>query len=256
MRWPGPLVFDLDDTLYLERDFVRSGFAAVERWFADQQGPPGLAQACRHLFQQGHRGRIFDEALAGLGVAADPSLIAQLVEIYRSHPPDIALAPDAEGYLAGRGDGARNALVTDGPLATQRAKVQALGIEGRFGFIVYTDALGPGRGKPHPAAFERIETWASGLITPRETSGGLPLVYIADNPRKDFVTPRDRGWLTVQIVRPDRVHRVDAPDENHAAHARIESLDQLDACLLGLSETLGSDVGTFPTDTARRLPVS
>lgn len=28
------VIFDLDDTLFLERDFVRSGFAAVGRWMA------------------------------------------------------------------------------------------------------------------------------------------------------------------------------------------------------------------------------
>ena len=36
------IVFDLDDTLYLERDFVRSGFAAVDRWVSDRFAISGL----------------------------------------------------------------------------------------------------------------------------------------------------------------------------------------------------------------------
>jgi len=247
VRWPGPIVFDLDDTLYLERDFVRSGFAAADRWMAKRRGLSGLGQACNELFEQGHRGRIFDAALDRLGVAADAALVSRLVETYRGHQPDIALAADAVRYLAGRGE-AFHGLVTDGPAATQRAKVIALGLEPRLGRIVYTDALGPGRGKPHPEAFERIEAWA-----PRH---GLPLVYVADNPMKDFITPRSRGWLTVQIERPARVHHLAAPDAAHAAHGRIDNLDQLDACLLGLQAAGTSSVGTFPTDAPRELPIS
>ena len=37
---------------------------------------------------------------------------------------------------------------------------------------------------------------------------GFPLAYVADNPLKDFVTPRARGWWTVQVERPERVHHV------------------------------------------------
>ena len=70
---------------------------------------------------------------------------------------------------------------TDGPTATQQAKVRALGLDTLLGFIVCTGSLGPGRGKPHPLAFERVETWAA--------PHGLPLVYVADNPLKDFVAP-------------------------------------------------------------------
>ena len=36
MSWV--VTFDLDDTLYLERDFVRSGFAAVGAWLATERG--------------------------------------------------------------------------------------------------------------------------------------------------------------------------------------------------------------------------
>ena len=107
-------------------------------------------------------------------------------------------------------------LITDGPLGTQQAKVRALGLEDRLGCIIYTDALGPGRKKPHPQAYELQETWAQ--------PSGLQMVYIADNPLKDFVTPRGRGWLTVKLARPERVHRVEAPDAAHQAHAEITTV--------------------------------
>jgi putative hydrolase of the HAD superfamily len=226
VRWSGLVVFDLDDTLYLERDFAHSGFIAADRWLVSNGGPSGLAEACRVLFETGHRGRIFDEALERLGGPADPTLVGRLVEVYRGHEPRISLAADAARYLGERGDASIGALITDGQMATQQAKVRALGLESRLGRIVYTGALGPGRGKPHPEAFERIEAWWA--------SRGRPLAYVADNPVKDFVTPRARGWLTIQVERPERVHRLPAPDAAHEAHARIASFDQLDACLLCL----------------------
>jgi putative hydrolase of the HAD superfamily len=250
MATPTPMliVFDLDDTLYLERDFARSGFEAAGAWLYRQAGVPGLAEVCVDLFEAGLRERVFDEALVRLGLGADPSLLAQLVQIYRSHYPKIGLAPDAARYFARRGGSVPMALITDGPAATQQAKVRALGLEVMLGLIVCTGSLGPGRGKPHPLAFERVEAWAA--------SYGKPLVYVADNPLKDFVAPRSRGWWTVQIERPERVHHVEAPDAAHEAHARIASLDELDACLRRFQSIGAGYVRPFPTDAAGRIPIS
>lgn len=248
MATPMLIVFDLDDTLYLERDFARSGFAAAGAWLQRQAGVSGLAEACCALFEAGPRTHLFDEALNRLGFATDPSLVARLVEIYRTHEPRIALAVDAARYFGGRDGTIPSALITDGPTATQQAKVRALGLDTLLGLIVCTGSLGPGRGKPHPLAFERVEAWA--------TPHGLPLVYVADNPLKDFVAPRSRGWWTVQIERPERVHHVEAPDAAHEAHARIASLDELDACLWRFLSIGGARVRPFPTDAAGQIPIS
>jgi putative hydrolase of the HAD superfamily len=92
--------------------------------------------------------------------------------------------------------------------------------------VICTGAWGPGFGKPHPRAFEAVEAWSG--------RSGCNLVYVADNPTKDFVTPRARGWQTVQILRPERVHHLEAPDAAHEAHAAITSLDELDDCVARL----------------------
>ena len=112
------------------------------------------------MFEAGRRTRIFDEALALLGVDADPALVDLLVGIYRTHVPTIDLAADAASILPTT-EAAPVGLVTDGPSGTQQAKVRALGLESLLDFIVYTDALGPGYGKPHPRAFELVEAWAA-----------------------------------------------------------------------------------------------
>ena len=169
---------------------------------------------------------MFDIALEQLAVRNADAIVAQLVEIYRGHRPEIALSEDADRYLRRRPDARRYALITDGFAGTQAAKVKALGLHERIGHVICTGAWGPGFGKPHPRAFEAVEAWSG--------SSGDSLVYVADNPTKDFVTPRARGWQTVQVLRPERVHHLQAPDSAHEPHAVVTSLDELDDCIADL----------------------
>lgn len=212
------LVLDLDDTLYLERDYARSGFAAVGSWAEAEHGVTGLAQACLDLFEDGVRGTIFDRALQALEVDDGIIQVATLVERYRTHRPAITLAEDATRLLR-RARGLPSALITDGPLTCQSNKVAALDLPRRLGKVILTGALPQGCGKPHPMAFEQVEDW----------SGKPPSshVYIADNLAKDFLAPRRRGWLTVQIARPGRIHQGEAPTAAHAAVHAIATLDEI-----------------------------
>ena len=79
------VVFDLDDTLFPEREFVRSGFAAVGAWMQRDRGVVGFGAAAWRRFEAGERKRAFDEALAELEVASEPGLVEKLVSIYREH---------------------------------------------------------------------------------------------------------------------------------------------------------------------------
>ena len=121
-----------------------------------------------------------------------------MVDVYRSHRPDISLLPDARACLdelRGRVD---LAIVTDGPFQSQRAKAAALGLGEWVDSIVFTEELGPGLAKPHPASFQMIE---------KETGcSGPECVYVADNPAKDFSGPRSLGWSTVRVRRQRGLH--------------------------------------------------
>jgi putative hydrolase of the HAD superfamily len=200
------VAFDIDDTLYLERDYVRSGFAAAE----EASGIVGLAAACLDLFRSGARGSIFDQALRGLGHEATSQQVAQLVSEYRGHDPAIRLLPDAETALADWRGEAFLGVVSDGPLASQAAKVRALRLDALVDSIVLTATLGPGRGKPDPAGFILLEQ-AAGV-------SGDACVYVADNPVKDFRAPHQRGWRTIRVRRLAGLHHavtsgVDVDDE-------------------------------------------
>lgn len=215
------VVLDIDDTLYLERDYVRSGFDAVGSWAHETLGVEDLAERAWAAFEAGVRRTIFDDALASSGVEATPDLVGRLVDVYRAHAPAIEMLADARAWLDALAPHVDVAVVTDGALASQQAKAEALVLTQWADLVVFTETLGPGRGKPHPAAFEHLE---------REL--GLPgthCAYVADNPGKDFVAPHRLGWRTVRVRRPGGLH-ADVPS-GADVDAEITALDQLDAAL-------------------------
>jgi putative hydrolase of the HAD superfamily len=211
------IVFDLDDTLYPEREFVLGGFAAVGAWLRESHGIEGFEDEARRLFAAGRRGRIFDEALERLRAAEPGMLVPQMVRVYREHQPRLRLFPDAEDTLAwAQIFGLRLAIVTDGFAAVQRNKIIALGLGARIPCCVITDELG-GKTfwKPHQEAFLRVMA-----ELPGPPSG---FVYVADNPRKDFIAPRQLGWKTLRVRRPEGEHtHYEATDAERADEDSID----------------------------------
>lgn len=191
------VVVDIDDTLYLERDYVRSGFEAVGQWLAAEHGRDHAATELWAGFLAGVRGDAFNRVLRAGGLDPGAELVAAAVETYRNHRPTIELAPDARRFLDGLGS-RRSAVITDGPRSSQRAKAEALGLFDLVDLVVITDELGPGGAKPSPVAYRLVE----------ERFGAAPTGcwYLADNPAKDFVSPLARGWSAVRVRRPDSLH--------------------------------------------------
>jgi putative hydrolase of the HAD superfamily len=222
------VVFDLDDTLYDELDYCRSGFRAVARFLA-RVAPLGCSDdvftSLWTHFSAGNRTRTFNAALDELGLPYDDGLIAQLIEVYRGHRPDIALPTDSRRTLDTLKDTYTLALLTDGFLPAQRLKVQALGIEGYFSAVVYTEELGRACWKPSPAGFERlIETLD---VAPAQ------MVYVGDNETKDFIAPNRLGMLTVQLRRQRRLHTAPGPcGDEAAARVALDAIDQLPTLLV------------------------
>lgn len=217
------LVFDLDDTLYPERQFALGGFAASARWAEAALGvAPGLAEEMVRLLDSGHLGTLFPAVLKARAPAHTPEHLAAFVAAYRDHEPEIALFDDAAWALQHYAAQGPLGLITDGTHGVQARKVSALGIGRHFREIVYTNALG-GRQyhKPHPLAYEKVEA-ALG-------ASGLRLVYVGDNPSKDFVVPNARGWLTIMVERPEhaRIHADAKVAAGGAPQTTIRSLAEL-----------------------------
>jgi putative hydrolase of the HAD superfamily len=189
-------VFDIDDTLYLERDYVRSGFAAVGYWAAKWIEIEDFGERCWRKFESGSRRMIFDEVLGESGRQPTPELVAALVEVYRTHTPSIGLAPDAAEALCAISRIASIAVISDGPASSQSRKAEALGLHSFAAPIVLTDIFGMEFRKPRARAFELV----------RQCRPSTVYAYIADNPLKDFGAPKQLGWITVRVRRPGGLH--------------------------------------------------
>lgn len=221
------VVFDLDDTLYDEVEYCKSGFASVAESLAYQASAEDTFAALWKQFSAGNHRKTFNSALDELGIDYDDDLIQKLINVYRNHVPKIALPDDSRDVLTELSDKYILALLTDGFLPAQQLKVQALGIEKYFKCIIYTEQLGRDCWKPSPAGFEKL---LQTLNVKAETA-----MYVADNPEKDFIASNKLGMLTIQIIRPARIHR-ETSQTPHRAAARllIHELRQLSELLAEL----------------------
>ena len=218
------VVFDLDDTLYDEIEYCKSGFAAVAEFLADTRDSslvsrPSFFAVLWEQFTAGNRTKTFNTALEKLSMDYDDKLIGELIEVYRNHKPKITLPQDSRDVLCELSTKYTLALLTDGFLPGQELKVRALGIEKYFKLIVYTEQLGREYWKPSPAGFEKIMQTLG--VKPENT------VYIADNEKKDFIAPNKLGFLSIQLIRPARIHTDSSAEPDAAAQHTIRQISQL-----------------------------
>lgn len=187
------IVFDLDDTLYPERQYVRSGFAHVAAMAGRTESESrALAAWLEEAFEAGIRGDTFDRLAIAFPDVARRISVPALVDAYRTHEPAIELAPGVESVLQELlAPGLRLGVLSDGPLASQTAKARRLRLDRWFDPVLLTASLGQGAAKPSSMGFEVIaREWGMDHSC---------LAYVADNPEKDFVAPHRLGWLTVRL---------------------------------------------------------
>lgn len=188
------VIFDMDDTLFSEREFVRSGFYAVDRFLLEEFGFSDFFPKAWALFDSGERGRIFNQALIDIAeIESTEVLIRKMLSVYRAHLPSIRLFDDAKWALEYYSTRVPLALVSDGYLQTQKNKANALGIDAFFQKIYFTDQWGEECWKPSTCAFLKVE---KGFNAHKDEC-----VYISDNPKKDFIAPNQLGWDSIQIKR-------------------------------------------------------
>lgn len=205
------VIFDLDDTLYAEKQYVRSGFGAVAKFL-------GEAEAEEKLWRYFSEGKsAIDELLREMGREAEKEAC---LHAYRFHEPELSLYEGVTDILKRlRDDGVRVGIITDGRPEGQRSKLRALGIDLSSEDIIVTDELGgPQFRKPCDIAFRILQRrWR----LPFEE-----MVYVGDNPDKDFQAPLQLGMQSVYFENRDGLYfRKDAPDNAYG----IKILDIMDA---------------------------
>ncbi len=188
------VLFDLDDTLYPEKDYVRSGYREISRHYTEIEN---MTDKLWSAFENGEKA--IDSVLHREGLLS-PEAISYCLNIYRKHQPKITIYPDAAELICTlKAHGIRLGLITDGRPEGQHAKIKALEIEQYFEKIIITDELGSvGFRKPDTKAFEEMQKYFN---VPYSS-----MVYVGDNPKKDFIAPKQLGMNSVYFKNPDGLY--------------------------------------------------
>lgn len=181
------VVFDLDDTLYKEIDFLKSAFRAISYYIQSRYGIEGLYLDMIRWYEEGKD--VFGEILSffKLGETKD-----ELVKLYREHYPSIFLDAETESLLKliSTNRSCVLGLLTDGRIVTQENKIRALGInryiEKRNTFI----SEKCGHSKPDTYSYKMVES-----LYPNSD-----YYYVGDNIEKDFLAPNQLGWTSICLL--------------------------------------------------------
>lgn len=231
------VIFDIDDTLAPEKAFVKSGYRSVAaKLVKDMEaiiaflGKSADTEAIRgqyedrlwELFCQDSK-QVFNRFLAEMGIPEEE--VMGLVETYREHVPHPDLYrcyEDVKDTLCTlKRQGRKIGILSDGFLVSQRHKAEAIRKEigDVFDEILLTDELGREYWKPSSEGFLKL----------CESLGTAPeeMVYVGDNPKKDFFIHSTLGVHTVRILRPGSVYENAEYLEGIEEEKRIESLRDL-----------------------------
>ena len=179
-------VFDLDDTLYSERDFEKSGIEFVYHNLS-----------IKHISLEtilNNRNNWIEQMING---SNNQITLEIVLDMYRNHFPTIQLYNDAKVFLEKLlSQGIEMSLITDGRSITQRNKLRALGIESFFKNIVISEEVNSEKPSEYNFRMVMYNKIAENYI------------YIADNPKKDFITPNKLGWTSICLLdRGQNVHK-------------------------------------------------
>lgn len=197
------VIFDLDDTLYSEKQYVRSGFRAIAEWLKNDEAE---AKLWNYFLEKKNA---VDELLRESG---QQDRKEECLRIYREHMPGITLYDGAADLIHKLSEaGIHVGIITDGRVEGQRNKIKALGLDNLIADVIITDELGGERfRKPNDIAFRIMQCrW------------GMPfeeMMYIGDNLNKDFQAPKQLGMRSLYFENKDGLYYEEAaPDSDYEA---------------------------------------
>ncbi len=175
------IVFDLDDTLYNELEFLKSAYIHI----AKQLEAKNWKLLYVRMFSL-YRNK---EDVFGMLAEQYGSSKNELIKAYREHTPNITPFQGVTDLLSEiHSKGGKTGILTDGREITQMNKIRELGIEKSIDYIAISEVLGSE--KP---ALNNYKVFM-------ERYSAETFYYIADNPKKDFVTPNSLGWKTIGLM--------------------------------------------------------
>jgi len=175
------IVFDLDDTLYNEMDYLRSAYISIAKNL-DQENWRFLFSKMFSLFRS--KEDVFEFVSKKYGFEK-----SELIATYRNHKPELQLFDGVISVINRiKEKSGKIGIITDGRKTTQRVKLDALGITSLVDKIIISEEVGSE--KPEERNYLLIE----------EAFPNHSYLYMADNLRKDFISPNKLGWNSIGLA--------------------------------------------------------
>ena len=236
------VVFDLDDTLVSEYEFIVSGYRYMSLRLAGRLGydPREIEDRMWELTKEKYA-YVFNRLFDSYGVSYSDEELKELIAEYRNHPADLQFYPDGYPALKGLKDrGMLTGIISDGDPARQRNKIRSAikglpepdtvsaRILGGYGIgsertesdnrlalleedekkretdywfdeIILNDEFGgPQYRKPDPHGYREMARRLG--IDPSE------MIYVGDNPSKDFHIAAELPIRTARIIRENGIY--------------------------------------------------
>lgn len=188
------VIFDLDDTLYSEKEYVKSGYQQIAAVLSEVEN---AAEKLWCLFEE--KQPAIDELLKRENIQSE-EIKQKCLHVYRYQIPEIHLYEGVREMLAEfRKKGLKLGIITDGRPEGQRAKLQVLGLELMVDYIIVTDELGGIEcRKPNSIAFETMKEKLDVEYS--------KMCYVGDNTKKDFIAPEKLGMRSIWFKNTDGLY--------------------------------------------------
>lgn len=205
------IVFDLDDTLYNEMEYLRSAYTEI----AKSLNPDDWRMLFARMYS------LFRSAADVFAFVSEEYGVdkTELLKTYRTHYPTLHLFDGVRETIQRiKTKKGKIGIITDGRKTTQRNKLGALGIIDLIDKVVISEEIGSE--KPEKKNYRIME----------DAFTECNYLYMADNLRKDFITPNQLGWKTVGLIDNGLNMHFDSHkyfDETHRPQEFVTSFEEI-----------------------------
>lgn len=188
------IIFDLDDTLILEMDYILSGFDHISREISFDYDikQDVIYYELLNSFEESYD-LVINRTLDKLKLQFNKVSIEKYVNSYRHHMPILFFSNDVLAEITKLHQKYILAIITDGDQNSQAKKLQALNASKYFDKIIITDRLGKEFWKPNPKSFE--------LLKEEYAVDFEQMIYVGDNECKDFHIKNIYPITTIRLIR-------------------------------------------------------
>ena len=181
------IIFDLDDTLYKELDYVYSGFNHISNKI-NKKTKISKKELFEELISSFHAG---ENAFKNIKIKFSLRFsIKKMLDEYRNHNPNITLDSQTKNILDQlMQEKVLGGLLTDGRIIQQKNKIKSLGLNHYFENILISEEFGS----------EKPEINNYRFFMSQENLNNK-YYYIGDNTNKDFISPNILGWTTICLL--------------------------------------------------------